>query len=172
MQRILTSVILHRARMAAALYKSSFPVMSLVKLEVTIITSSAMVDNSLIPRYIIRRRITSWDWKSFVMAKNVSVASVVPSCSPWITYKHFRYIIQSTVHITTHTVQLCLPIGKISVYTMSHEMSPKQLWVIIHWRISSDKFYISKGRKLKDINCSWGKNRSNSTDNSTSRLTM
>lgn len=41
-----TSVILHNALIAAALYVSSFPVISLVKLEVTIITSSAIALNS------------------------------------------------------------------------------------------------------------------------------
>lgn len=77
-----TSVMLQRALMAAALYISSRPVMSLVRDEVTMITSSAMPARSLIPRYTIRRRITSRDWNNFVMAKNASVASTVPKTSP------------------------------------------------------------------------------------------
>lgn len=77
-----TSVILQRARMAAALYKSSCPVISLVRLEVTMMTSSASDDSSLMPRYTMRRSTTSRDWKSLVIAKNTSVASVDPNCSP------------------------------------------------------------------------------------------
>lgn len=37
---------------------------------------------------------TSFDWKSFVMAKNASVASVFPMCSPW-QHKSF-YSLQCT----------------------------------------------------------------------------
>lgn len=69
-------MMLQRALMALALYWSSFPVMSLVRLLVTMMTSSAILDISLIARYTRRRRVTSFDWKSFVMAKKVSVASV------------------------------------------------------------------------------------------------
>ena len=56
--RILTSVIVQRVRIADALYMSSLPVMSLVRLLVTMITSSAMVDISLITRNTMRRRNT------------------------------------------------------------------------------------------------------------------
>ncbi len=73
---------LQRALMALALYWSSFPVMSLVRLLVTMMTSSAILDISLMTRYTSRRRVTSLDWKSFVTLKNVSVASVAVRCVP------------------------------------------------------------------------------------------
>ena len=46
------SVMVQSARMAPARNASSFPVISLVRLEVTIITSSAMVDMPLMVRYL------------------------------------------------------------------------------------------------------------------------
>lgn len=47
-----------------------------VYLLVTMMTSSAIFDISLMARYTSRRRDTSFDWKSLVVAKNTSVASV------------------------------------------------------------------------------------------------
>jgi len=46
--------------MAPARYASVLPVMSFVNDEVTMITSSAMVDMALIVRYIIFRMFVSW----------------------------------------------------------------------------------------------------------------
>uniref|UniRef100_A0A182V1U4 Uncharacterized protein n=1 Tax=Anopheles merus TaxID=30066 RepID=A0A182V1U4_ANOME len=79
---IVLSVMLHRARMAGARYRSSLPVMSFVSELVTMITSSAIGLSSLMPRYTMRRITTSFDWNSFVIAKKHSVASRVPSTSP------------------------------------------------------------------------------------------
>ena len=53
-----------RARMEGPLKASSFPVMSLVRLLVTMMTSWAKVDNSLIARSSMRLRVTSPDWNS------------------------------------------------------------------------------------------------------------
>ena len=58
--------------------------MSLVRDEVTMMTSSDIVERHLMPRYTIRRRMVSLLWKSLVMAKKHSVASVVPMVSPWL----------------------------------------------------------------------------------------
>lgn len=89
----LTSVIVHNARIAAPLYKSSLPVMSFVRDEVTMMTSSAMWLNSLIPKYTIRLKTGSLHWNSLVMAKNTSVASFAFSCSPWMSrYRIFDKI--------------------------------------------------------------------------------
>lgn len=46
------------------------------------ITSSAIELNSLMPKYTMRRRTTSFDWKSFVIAKKQSVASRAANTSP------------------------------------------------------------------------------------------
>ena len=78
-----TSMMVQRARMALALYWSSLPVMSLVRLLVTMMTSSAIWDISLMARYTRRRKDTSLDWNNLVTAKNVSVASVELRCVPW-----------------------------------------------------------------------------------------
>lgn len=45
----ITSVMAVKARIAGARYVSSFPVMSLVKDDVTMMTSSATLDKSLMP---------------------------------------------------------------------------------------------------------------------------
>ncbi len=54
-----------RALMAEALYISSLPVMSLVRLDVTMMTSSAKLDKLLMPRYTMRRRTGSLDWNNW-----------------------------------------------------------------------------------------------------------
>lgn len=41
--------------------------------------------------------LTSLDWKSLVIAKKASVASVVPKCSPYINKRHERKIGDETV---------------------------------------------------------------------------
>mmetsp|Transcript_56919 Transcript_56919/g.128973 ORF Transcript_56919/g.128973 Transcript_56919/m.128973 type:complete len:304 (+) Transcript_56919:1139-2050(+) len=76
-----------RTRMALARYRSSFEFMSLVRLEVTMITSSGLhvSATSLMKRYIIRRRYGSGLWKSLVTPKNTSVTSLEESDSPWVT---------------------------------------------------------------------------------------
>ena len=59
--------------------------MSLVKLLITMITLSAMGESSFKARKTRRRRKRSWDWKSLVMEKKTSVASLVVNLSPWYT---------------------------------------------------------------------------------------
>ena len=78
-----TSIILHSARIALALYKTSLPTaVSFIILLVTIMTSSAVFANSLIIRYTICRNEASLFWKSFEMPKNSEVASLVGNLSP------------------------------------------------------------------------------------------
>ena len=55
------SVMVHRARMAGPRYISSLPVMSFVKEEVTMMTSSEILDKSLMAKYTIRLRTGSLD---------------------------------------------------------------------------------------------------------------
>mmetsp|Transcript_3507 Transcript_3507/g.4659 ORF Transcript_3507/g.4659 Transcript_3507/m.4659 type:complete len:211 (-) Transcript_3507:6-638(-) len=72
------SMILARTRNALARYRSTSQVISLVKLEVTMITSSGLhvSATSLMNRYTIRRREASSLMNSFVTPKKTSVASV------------------------------------------------------------------------------------------------
>ena len=79
----LTSMILHKARIAFALYRTSPPTpVSFIILWVIIITSEAELASSLKTRYIICRSEGSLFWKSFEMPKKRSVASLVGNDSP------------------------------------------------------------------------------------------
>lgn len=58
------------------------------------------------------RTLTSLDWKSLVMAKNASVASVVPKCSPYELGQPSVY--NKKIIYTTNIVNLCQSEIKIS----------------------------------------------------------
>lgn len=76
-------MILQRARIAFALYKTSLPTeVSFMILLVTMITSSAVFASSLMIRYTICRREASLFWKSLDMPKKREVASFVGNLSP------------------------------------------------------------------------------------------
>ena len=77
------SITVHNARRAPARNTSCFPVRSLVKLLVTIMTSSERWASSRIAMYIMRLRAVSCDWNSFVDAKKAPVASDVLIMYPW-----------------------------------------------------------------------------------------
>ena len=68
---------------------------------VTMMTSSATFDISLMAMYTSRRRGTSLDWNSFVMEKNVSVASVEFMVVPWVrwTYVHAHTCVHVCINI-------------------------------------------------------------------------
>ena len=72
--------------------------MSLVREEVTMMTSSDMVERHLMPRYTIRRRMVSLLWKSLVMAKratpldNPSRARAMPASKKKIQSQSRFYI--------------------------------------------------------------------------------
>ena len=70
------SMIEHSTRIALARYKSILLLMSFISDDVTMITSSAVGQISLMIRYTMRRKLLSLDWNSFVTEKNTSVASV------------------------------------------------------------------------------------------------
>ena len=76
-------MILHRARIAFARYRTSLPTaVSFIILLVTIITSSAVFASSLIIKYTICRNDASLFWNSFEMPKKRDVASLVGNLSP------------------------------------------------------------------------------------------
>lgn len=78
-----TSMILHKARIAFALYRTSLPIdVSFIILLVTMITSSAVLASSFIIKYTICRKEASLFWKSFEMPKKRDVASLVGNFSP------------------------------------------------------------------------------------------
>ena len=78
-----TSITLHNARIAFALYNMSlFSAVSFMILCVTMITSDAELARSLNMRYIIWRREGSLFWKSFEIPKKRSVASFDGKVSP------------------------------------------------------------------------------------------
>lgn len=78
-----TSITLHNARIAFALYRTSlFSAVSFMILWVTMITSDAELASSLNMRYIIWRREGSLFWKSFEIPKKRSVASFDGKVSP------------------------------------------------------------------------------------------
>ena len=80
---IRTSITLHNARIAFALYRMSlFSAVSFMILCVTIMTSDAELASSLNMRYIIWRREGSLFWKSFEIPKKRSVASFDGNVSP------------------------------------------------------------------------------------------
>lgn len=80
---ILTSIILHRALIALALYRTSPPTpVSLMILWVIIMTSDAELASSLKTRYIICRNAGSLFWNSLEIPKNRSVASFSGKDSP------------------------------------------------------------------------------------------
>lgn len=73
----------HSALIAFALYTTSLPIaVSFIILLVTMITSSAVLANSLMTRYTIWRREASLFWNSLEMPKKRSVASRVGNFSP------------------------------------------------------------------------------------------
>lgn len=65
--------------------RSTLEFMSRIRDEVTMITSSAAGDTSLIMRYTARRRFWSLLWNSLVTPKNTSVASFLENESPWFS---------------------------------------------------------------------------------------
>jgi hypothetical protein len=76
-------MILHRARIAFGLYRTSLPTdVSFMILLVTMITSSAVFANSFIIKYTICRREASLFWNNFEMPKKRDVASLVGNLSP------------------------------------------------------------------------------------------
>lgn len=78
-----TSIILQRARIAFALYRTSLPTdVSFMMLLVTMMTSSAVFANSLMIRYTICRKEASLFWNSLDMPKKREVASLVGNLSP------------------------------------------------------------------------------------------
>ena len=72
----MAAMIAPRTRIALARYKSILLLMSFISDDVTMITSSAVGQISLMIRYTMRRKLLSLDWNSFVTEKNTSVASV------------------------------------------------------------------------------------------------
>ena len=80
----LTSMILHNALIAFALYTTSLPTaaVSFIIELVTMITSSAVCASSLMTRYTICRNEASLFWKSFEIPKKRDVASLVGNFSP------------------------------------------------------------------------------------------
>lgn len=78
-----TSIIVHKALIAFALYNTSLPTdVSFMILLVTMITSSAVFASSFIIRYTICRREASLFWNNLEMPKKREVASLVGNFSP------------------------------------------------------------------------------------------
>ena len=109
---MLPSMILHRTRRALARKRLLFT--SLVRLLVTIITSSAAVASttSLMNKYIIRLSIGAWDWNKRVTPKTFCLGEV--SVSPCT--KRYNSLVNSSQH-SPFADEVCV----VELYTLAKQ---------------------------------------------------